>query len=112
MQQLYEEYKILFLKQIRLNSLTKSIYETLLFKYKHIKPAKESYFDILKQICNKYGQDIEFIKPKDILIEIKKNHINGCDENVLIESKNRIIAISGTGDFHEEKSMILASLVF
>ena len=46
-QKLYEEYKILFLKQIKRNSFTKGINEILLRKYKQIRPTKESYINIL-----------------------------------------------------------------
>ena len=74
-QQLYEEYKLLFLKQIKRNSFTKGIYETLLCKYEQIMPTKESYINILNQICIKYGFEIEFINPKDILNDIRDQQL-------------------------------------
>ena len=84
-QQLYEEYKILFLKQIIRNSFTKLIYESLLCKYEQINPAKESYFNILNQICNKYGFEIEFINPKDILKNITEYYMSDELDNNLIQ---------------------------
>ena len=53
--QLYEEYKILFLKQINQNILTKNIYSFLVAKYEIVNPPRESYFNILKKICEKYN---------------------------------------------------------
>ena len=63
------------MKQIRRNSFTKCIYETC-YKYEQKIPVKESYFNILNQICNKYGLEIKFINPKDILKDITKYYIH------------------------------------
>jgi hypothetical protein len=77
------------LKQIRRNSFSKFIYDTLLFKYEHIKPANISYLNILNQIRNKYGYEIEFINPQDI-------YINGIGGNGLIELiKGRTVVLLG-----------------
>ena len=109
-QQLYE-YKILFLKQIKRNSFTKGIYETLLCKYEQIRPTKESYINILNQICIKYGFEIEFINLKDILNDIRDHYINdNLDINLIVLLKN-ILALSGAVDFNEEKRMMLSTLL-
>ena len=43
--QLYDEYKIIFLMQIKRNQLTKNIYDFLLLKYNSgIRPIRESIY--------------------------------------------------------------------
>jgi hypothetical protein len=56
--QLYEEYKILFMKQIKRNKLTKDIFEYLQHKYKIMKATRKSYFHIIETISNKYNFDL------------------------------------------------------
>jgi hypothetical protein len=53
--QLYEKYKILFMRQIKRNEFTKDIFEYLQHKYRFIKPARESNFHIIETIGNKYN---------------------------------------------------------
>jgi hypothetical protein len=63
--QLYEEYKILFLKQIKRNSFIKEFFEILQQRYNlQLTPPKESYFSIINYISNKY----------DLIIDINMNH--------------------------------------
>ena len=51
--QLYEEYKILFIKQLKRNTFTKEIFEVLRIKYNlNNKPPKESYFHIINFLSN------------------------------------------------------------
>jgi hypothetical protein len=72
--QLYEEYKILFLKQIKRNSFTKEFFEVLQQTYNvHLTPPKESYFSIINDISNKY----------DLIIDINMNQ-NEIKENLFI----------------------------
>jgi hypothetical protein len=62
---LYEEYKILFLKQIKRNSFIKEFFEILQQRYNlQLTPPKESYFSIINDISNKY----------DLIIDINMNH--------------------------------------
>ena len=60
--QLHEEYKILFIKQLKRNSFTftKEIFEILQKRYfVHVSPSKESYFSIIKDMNNKYDLTID-----------------------------------------------------
>ena len=83
----------------------------MLCKYEQIRPTKESYINILNQICIKYGFEIEFINLKDILNDIRDHYINdNLDINLIVLLKN-ILAISGTVDFNEEKRMMLSTLL-
>jgi hypothetical protein len=106
--QLYEEYKILFIKQLRRNNLTKQIFEALQVVYNvPSKIPRESYFSIINSICNKY----------DIIIDINMNHkmfkeniniINenyiGQEETILNELK-QIIQITGSPSYDTQTRM-------
>jgi hypothetical protein len=75
-----EEYKILFIKQLRRNNLTKQIFEALQVVYNvPSKIPKESYFSIINSICNKY----------DIIIDINMNY-KTVKENISIINENYI----------------------
>ena len=106
--QLYEEYKILFIKQLRRNNLTKQIFEALQVVYNvPSKIPRESYFSIINSICNKY----------DIIIDINMNHkmlkenINIINENyigqkeTILNELRRIIQKTGSPSYDTQTRM-------
>ena len=108
--QLYEEYKILFLKQIRMNSMTNDIYKWLLEKYKNdMKPARESYFNILIGVCNKYGIDSNRINVK-IALETITNEYTVADYG-LTDSIKFLISKSGSSEFDKVARNMLKLLL-
>ena len=108
--QLYEEYKILFLKQIRRNVLTKNIYETLASKYSSIlKPPRESYFNILNTICNKYDFSISNINIKASLESISSSYTTENDG--LVDSLKFLMGRTGTELFDNESKMLFNLLL-
>ena len=65
----------------------------------------------MNQICNKYGFEIEYINPKDILKNITEYYMSDELDNNLIQLINSIIAKSGTMKFDEEKRIVLGTLL-
>ena len=65
----------------------------------------------MNQICNKYGFEIEFINPNDILKNITEYYMNDELDNNSIQLIKNIIPKSGTIEFDEEKRMMLGTLL-
>ena len=108
-QQLYEEYKILFMRQIRRNSFTKEIFETLKLKYEKIQSPRESYIHILKHICIKYDFTIDTLDIKKTLKAIIENYNTKNDG--LVDSIRFLIRNTGTNNFFNEEKMLLKLLL-
>ena len=107
--QLYDEYKIIFLKQIKRNQLTKNIYDFLLLKYNSgIRPSRESYFNILKQLCIKYKLDFVNINIKTSIEIINCNYASSNDG--LVDSLRFLISKTGSTSF-DEQSLTLMKLL-
>ncbi len=108
--QLYEEYKIIFLKQINRNQLTKNIYDLLLNKYSTIlKPARESYFHILKEICNKYEFNIQNINIKSSIDIINSKY--QIPNDGLVDSIRYLIGKTGNKNFDNPSLGLLRLLL-
>ena len=107
--QLYEEYKILFLKQINQNILTKNIYSFLVAKYEIVNPPRESYFNILKKICEKYNLQYLNLNVKNSLKIINDGYrvIN----DGLVDSIKYLIGKTGSVDYGEEEKLLLKLLL-
>ena len=92
--QIYEEYKILFMKQLKRNSFTKEIFETLQQRYNTLsKPPNQSYFAIIKQINNKYDLNIDVNISQNIIkqyIGIVNNYYK-VDDEILMNKLRSII---------------------
>ena len=100
--QLYEEYKILFMKQIKRNKLTKDIFEYLQHKYRFIKGASDSNFYIIETIGNKYNFDLNInIFNVQYGLKVIQEHYK-IDEDNLVEKIKIIMYKTGTSKFDHQ----------
>ena len=108
--QLYEEYKIIFLKQIQRNQFTKNIYDLLLNKYStNLQPSRKSYFHILKEICSKYEFDIQKINIKSSIDIINSKYLIANDG--LVNSIIFLIGKTGNKNFDNQSLGLLRLLL-
>ena len=112
--QLYEEYKILFIKQLKKNTFTKEIYETLQGEYNsNVKTPKESYFSIIRELNIKYNLNIDVnMNHNDVKesLEIIANHYGFENEEILNKLKY-VINITGTQLYDNQARMELKLLL-
>ena len=84
-----------------MNSMKNDIYKWLLEKYKNdMKPARESYFNILIGVCNKYGINSNRINIK-IALETITNEYTVTDYGLTDSIMFLIISKSGSSEFDE-----------
>jgi hypothetical protein len=100
--QLYEEYKILFLREIKRNKFTKDIFEYLQHKYRFIKGASDSNFYIIETIGNKYNFDLNInIFNVQYGLKVIQEYYK-IDEDNLVEKIKIIMYKTGTSKFDHQ----------
>ena len=111
--QLYEEYKILFIRQLRNNSFTKAIFEVLEKSYSLRSSPSESYFSSIKELNSKY----------DIIIDINMDHrlmkenlaiienSYKVDDDILISKLKTLVHATGTAQYDHQARMELKLLL-